>query len=66
MIIVALIPLLAFYLYERFCHLRLRQYAGFPQLKPSLLWGHLKGLHEFIVRGKTDRQIGEFLSMHGC
>jgi len=57
-LILALVPLLAFYLYERICHLRLKQYVGFPQLKPSLLWGHLKALHEFIVHGKTDRHIG--------
>lgn len=66
MLILALAPLLAFYPYDRFCHIRLKQYAGFPQLKPSLPWGHLKALHEFIARGKTDRHIGEFLSIPRC
>lgn len=59
MLILALIPLVAFYLYERFYYFRLKQYAGWPQLKPLLLWGHLKALHEFIIRGKTDRHIGK-------
>lgn len=58
MFLLALIPVLAIYLYERVCHLRFRQNAAWPQLKPSLLWGHMKALHEFIVHGEPKRHIG--------
>lgn len=58
MLLLALIPVLAIYLYERIRHLRFRQNAAWPQLKPSLLWGHMKALHEFIVHGEPKRHIG--------
>ena len=62
MLLLALIPVLALYLYERIRHLRSRQHAAWPQPKSSLLWGHMKALHEFIVHGEPKRHIGIFLS----
>ena len=58
MLLLALIPVLAFYLYERIRHLRFRQHAAWPQPETSLLWGHMKALHEFIVHGEPKRHIG--------
>ena len=58
MLLLALLPLLVFYLYERIRHLRFRQHAVWPQLKPSLLWGHMKALHEFMIHGEPKRHIG--------
>ncbi|KAI9039120.1 cytochrome P450 [Aspergillus affinis] len=53
-----LLPGLAWLLYTRLVYHRKKQFAAFPQLPPSLVWGHLKALHEFVLRGKRDRHIG--------
>lgn len=63
MFLLALVPLLGLYLYEKLRYLRFRQYVNWPQLKPSLLWGHMKALHEFIVSGETLRHIGRFFKI---
>lgn len=43
------------YWYSRLRHKRLRQYAAFPQLQPSLLWGHLQVFDSFTRKGHSDR-----------
>ena len=55
----AALPLLAAYLFAKFRDMRFKQYANYPQVKPSLVWGHMKALHEFTLRGKLDRHFGE-------
>ncbi|KAK4120994.1 cytochrome P450 [Parathielavia appendiculata] len=45
------LPLVATYLLTTLWHRRFRQFANFPQLKPSFLWGHLKVIHEYTLRG---------------
>ncbi|KAL2196601.1 cytochrome P450 [Corynascus similis CBS 632.67] len=45
-------PLLLTYLAATIWHRRFRQFAHFPQLKPSLLWGHLQTIHEYTLRAK--------------
>ncbi|KAK3938018.1 putative sterigmatocystin biosynthesis P450 monooxygenase stcS [Diplogelasinospora grovesii] len=57
-LLLAALPLLAAYLFHRLRYIRFRQYARFRQAKSSLIWGHMKVLHEFILRGKPDRHIG--------
>lgn len=52
------IPLLLIYLCHKVYYLRKKQFSAWPQLPPSLTWGHLKGLHEFINQGENDRHIG--------
>ncbi|KAM7212398.1 cytochrome p450 [Rhypophila decipiens] len=42
------IPLLAVYMYHRLRTYRFSKYAHLPQLKSSLVWGHLKVLHQYI------------------
>ncbi|KAH6611701.1 cytochrome P450 [Chaetomium sp. MPI-SDFR-AT-0129] len=44
------LPLVIGYLATTIWHRRFKQYAAFPQLKPSLLWGHMKAIHEFTLR----------------
>ncbi|KAE8351569.1 cytochrome P450 [Aspergillus coremiiformis] len=51
-----------FYLREKLKYHRIKQYAAWPQLKPSLLWGHLKALREFIAQGERRRHIDIVLS----
>lgn len=55
----ALLPPLAFYLYDRLQYYRRREFAGFPQLPPSLLWGHLKAVNDIVLDGEPRRHIGE-------
>ncbi|PYH92124.1 cytochrome P450 [Aspergillus ellipticus CBS 707.79] len=57
LILLSLIPFLLFYLLDRSRHFRYRQYAAWPQLPPSLVWGRMKALHEFISRGEGTRHI---------
>ncbi|KAH6691411.1 cytochrome P450 52A11 [Plectosphaerella plurivora] len=59
---------LAVYLYHRLSYYRLRQYAHFPQHKPSLLLGHLGVLDKYgkhVVNGgrKTDASDEFWLSL---
>lgn len=55
------LPVLLLYLYSALYYRRLKQYAHFPQLQPSLLWGHLKAINDFhLKRGEKDAQLGQF------
>ncbi|KAH6847013.1 cytochrome P450 [Chaetomium sp. MPI-CAGE-AT-0009] len=45
------LPLVVTYLAAAAWHRRFRQFANFPQLKPSFLWGHLKAIHEYTLKG---------------
>ena len=51
-------PLAAVYLLVTVWYRRLKQFAHFPQLKPSLIWGHLQTLHEFSQRSPPGLHIG--------
>lgn len=59
----ALLPV-GVYLLATVWHRRFKQYAHFPQLKPSFIWGHMKTIHEFTVKNNDlpDLHIGELLS----
>ncbi|KAI0153282.1 cytochrome P450 [Xylariaceae sp. FL1272] len=46
--------LLILYLYSWLRYKRFTQYACFPQVPPSLIFGHLKVIDEFIKLGKED------------
>jgi cytochrome P450 len=54
-IFLAVIALIATYLYRKLQYKRFEQHAGLPQLYPSLLLGHLKKLDAIIKRGAPDR-----------
>ncbi|RJE25349.1 Cytochrome p450 [Aspergillus sclerotialis] len=56
-LVVAAIPAIAIYLYQKLYYLRFQQYAAWPQLQPSLLWGHLKAMNEFIESGVKQRHV---------
>ncbi|XXH02119.1 hypothetical protein Hte_008487 [Hypoxylon texense] len=47
--------LLAAYLYTKLRYKRFQQYAGIPQLSPSLLLGHLKFMGDYLAQGPADR-----------
>ncbi|KAK3686206.1 cytochrome P450 [Podospora appendiculata] len=53
----AALPLLGAYLFLRLRYFRLKQYAHIPQLKPSLVWGHMKAVHEYALRLQADSHI---------
>ncbi|RAH81452.1 cytochrome P450 monooxygenase, partial [Aspergillus japonicus CBS 114.51] len=56
-ILLALLPLLAIYLWQWLRYLRFHQHAAWPQLPPSLVWGHMKALNEFVSRGERRRHV---------
>ncbi|KAF6789409.1 cytochrome P450 52A11 [Colletotrichum sojae] len=59
-VIIALLalPALLFYLYSAIHYRRLKQFAHFPQLKPSFVWGHMRMLTEYQRRrGETGSQL---------
>lgn len=58
-LLLAALPLLGLYLYNKVYHKRFQQYASLPQLPPSLAWGHLAAFDEYIKRGKKDRHPGK-------
>ncbi|KAK4239550.1 hypothetical protein C8A03DRAFT_42869 [Achaetomium macrosporum] len=49
-ILLLALPLALAYFFSALWHRRFKQFADFPQLPPSLLWGHLKALHEFTLK----------------
>ncbi|KAK2025836.1 cytochrome P450 52A11 [Colletotrichum zoysiae] len=52
------LPALLLYFYLALYYRRFKQYAHFPQLKPSLLWGHLKAVNDFHQRrGEKNAQM---------
>lgn len=57
LLFLAAIPLLAYATYQAVYYRRFKQYEAWPQLKPSLFWGHLKVVHEFISKGEPKRDI---------
>ncbi|RAH60890.1 cytochrome P450 monooxygenase [Aspergillus piperis CBS 112811] len=56
-ILLILLPLGVSYFISRIRYSRFKKYADWPQLPPSLIWGHMKALHEFIARGEERRHI---------
>ncbi|KAK1965842.1 cytochrome P450 52A11 [Colletotrichum sublineola] len=52
------LPAIFLYLYSALSYRRFKQYARFPQLEPSLIWGHLKAINDFHKRrGEKDGQM---------
>lgn len=60
---IAVISLLASYLYTKLRYKRFQQFADLPQLPASLLLGHLKLLGEYIKHGPADRHPGIVLAL---
>ncbi|KAL2127976.1 hypothetical protein VTI74DRAFT_9913 [Chaetomium olivicolor] len=50
-ILLAILPLVATYLLVSLRYRRFRQFAEFPQHKPSLLWGHMRVVHAYSMKG---------------
>ncbi|KAH7304165.1 cytochrome P450 [Stachybotrys elegans] len=64
-LLIAASVVIAAHLYTRLRHKRFEQFAGFPQLPPSLIWGHMLAFDEFTKRGKQDRHPDlVFADMH--
>ncbi|TDZ32564.1 putative sterigmatocystin biosynthesis P450 monooxygenase stcS [Colletotrichum spinosum] len=52
------LPALLVYLYSAVRYRRFKQYAQWPQMPPSLVWGHLKVINDFMQkRGEKDGQV---------
>ncbi|KAK1834898.1 putative sterigmatocystin biosynthesis P450 monooxygenase stcS [Podospora conica] len=54
-LVLVAIAALAAYLYNKVRHARFEQYKEIPQLKTSLVWGHLKVMNDFLIRREPDR-----------
>lgn len=59
LLLVAASVLLVAYLLKEAHYRRFRQHAALPQLKPSLVWGHLKAVHEASLRGLPEQHFGK-------
>lgn len=57
-LIATIVPILLFYLWKKATYYRTKQYAGFPQLPPSLLWGHLSTLDKLLKTNRPNIHIG--------
>ncbi|KAL3412833.1 hypothetical protein V6000_004615 [Aspergillus fumigatus] len=55
--VIATLQLLAFWLLNKLDYYRIKQFAAWPQPKPSRIWGHMKDLNAFISRGEPNRHI---------
>jgi hypothetical protein len=56
------LPLVAAYLFTAIWHRRFKQFANFPQFKPSFFWGHLQTIHEFTLKGPPEGHHGMCLA----
>jgi hypothetical protein len=56
---IAALPLLALWLLNKLDYYRTKQFAAWPQPKPSRVWGHMKDLNAFISRDEPNRHIGK-------
>ncbi|KAK1982998.1 cytochrome P450 52A11 [Colletotrichum cereale] len=64
------LPAILLYLYSALSYRRFKQYAHFPRLTPSLLWGHLKAVNDFHQRrgeknGQMDSAFGDMIESIG-
>lgn len=57
--VLAGVSLLSVYLFNRLRQHR-RRYANWPQLRSSIIFGHLKALSDVIAKGDKQRHIGKF------
>ncbi|KAJ5615091.1 hypothetical protein N7537_000205 [Penicillium hordei] len=57
-LIATIIPILLFYLWKNVTSYRTKQYARFPQLPPSLSWGHLSTLGKLVKTNRPNIHIG--------
>ncbi|GIC86206.1 cytochrome P450 [Aspergillus udagawae] len=55
--VIAALPLLTFWILNKLDYYRTKQFAAWPQPKPSRVWGHMKVLNAFISRGEPNRHI---------
>ena len=59
LLVLAALPLIGIYLYNKAYHKRFVQFASIPQLPSSLVWGHLQIFDAYIKRGPRDRHPGK-------
>ncbi|KAK1848577.1 cytochrome p450 [Colletotrichum chrysophilum] len=64
------LPALLLYLYSAVYYRRFKQFANYPQVKPSLVWGHLKITNEFHQRRdekgcQIDHALGDMCETMG-
>jgi len=59
-VLLALMPLLLWYLYTEAKRQRFKKYAHIPHLTPSLVLGHIKTISDFYKTGDKRRHVGEY------
>lgn len=57
LLLFAAIPLLAYAASQAVYSWRFKQFKGWPQLKSSLFWGHMKVMREFVNQGDPKRDV---------
>ncbi|KAF4831722.1 putative sterigmatocystin biosynthesis P450 monooxygenase stcS [Colletotrichum siamense] len=70
MLLFLALPIIFLYLYYELHYRRFRKYANFPQLKSSLVWGHLQTLRQVHkdrdrVDGDIDPVFGDLMEQAG-
>ncbi|KAF5496836.1 putative sterigmatocystin biosynthesis P450 monooxygenase stcS [Colletotrichum siamense] len=70
MLLFLALPIIFLYLYYKLHYRRFRKYANFPQLKSSLVWGHLQTLRKVHkdrdrVDGDIDPVFGDLMEQAG-
>lgn len=58
-LLLAVLALVATYLFTQLYHKRFKQFASLPQLPPSLVWGHMLVYDEFTKREAKDLHPGK-------
>ncbi|KAF3798377.1 Cytochrome P450 4Z1 [Colletotrichum gloeosporioides] len=70
MLLFLALPIICLFLYYKLHYRRFRKYANFPQLKSSLVWGHLQTLHKVHkdrhrIDGDIDPVFGDLMEQAG-
>lgn len=56
--LIAVVPVLIWFLYKTLRYYRIEQLRDLPRLKPDLVWGHMKVVGEYIARVEKERKGG--------
>jgi hypothetical protein len=59
LVLIAL-PFLAWVAYSYVKRIRFQQFKNIPRLSPSLVWGHMKLINEYMVKQGSEKHIGMF------
>lgn len=54
--VLPLLPPLIWFVYKFLHHYRIDQFKTLPQMKPDLIWGHMKAVGKYVRKNEAGRK----------